>query len=804
MLSNEQSKVANHSIGHARVAAVAGAGKTTTMIELIINLINSGVPAERIRTVLFNKSASDDFSSRLQSKCAKAGIPTPPPVRTFHSIGRSLCVSMMKMGFLEQGDVNPISDIKLNIMLMESLLAVSSKDLRTVINKNKREWGSALYDFTDIVKNSNISPTAAFEQYKFPQNMDVLIEAFYNFEAKRIKQGNYTYADYLYQPWKVLSESEEAKNSFANKVDVFVVDEFQDLNDIQFDLLSFLAGTRARIIVVGDSDQNIYEFRGSKCSHMTHGFGERYEHTTYLIPRTFRYGHSLALAAGNLISNNNERDDVLCIAGDGAPRTTIGLHGQSPDCEEIGDLCKAKIKRGYAEDDIAILCRLWSQSAPIELCLLRHGLHYKVLGGKPALERDEIQALIVILRLYSGSWDREAVAVKADLLFRLLKQLDLKAKHAALKGIADKLSIISAASLPEILVEESSSLNIYQKIRITEVAETLDFVSKSDNASVALERFVMALDYIEKLRQSGFDEADGEAKATAAEAFIKFININPDDSNDMAFRRVSKLIEISKSGDGSGITITTMHRSKGLEWPCVMIPGMSAEMMPCLKNQKEYGIQTTVEAERRLLYVGMTRAKASVEFFAPGLYLNEPVETRPEKNQTPSYFLSEMRLFDSIRVGSSIEGNNSIVSLQCGAGGVFSRYIRAIGKAGAIEIQIGGRDFSKCSPGEVLLDKEGNEWFVIDADVLGILIKSRSGESRFYSNIEASTKFSARHKAAATADTKEIPDKCRIEHSKFGTGFVKGGDENYIVVKFEDKERTFRRESFVSCYLTDL
>lgn len=801
MLSKDQLEVVSHAKGHAKVTAVAGAGKTTTMIELVLEKMRGGMDGSKIRVIMFNKSAQEDFTSRLTSKCNAAGIHKTPSVKTFHAIGRSLCEHFIRQGWMPRLNLEPLPDHELNVRALSALKACATPDIQKLIKEKQNAWLRSFLEFVDICKSCTLSPENVFIKHHYPPEKTLFIKAYHHFETWRIKEGKCTYADYLYQPVIAMQCSKHALRSVTNKIELIIVDEFQDVSEIQFEMLKMLAGSRAMVVVVGDGDQCIYEFRGAKPVFMTSGFSEAFEHASYKIPRTYRYGHCLAISAAHLISNNKDRDDVLCISGDGSPSTKISCHDQSLDCRQIVGVYKERISQGFKPESMVVLCRLWSQSTPVELSFLKHGIRYRMSGGYSALDRSEIRALITVLLMNSEHWANIPSTERATKVFELLKMCGLMVKHEELRRIGAKIAHETNTRASELILLEADAMGEFRATRMRDLGKTLQYVETAETASEALERFSLGLDYITVLREGALKPEDGDNRANGARCFIDFIMHDDKRTINESIEYINSLNNSKTNSPSNGsIEITTMHRSKGLEWDCVFIPGMSSDNVPYLKEVDGGGIQNTIEAERRLMYVAMTRAKVTLDVFAPGINGSGGSDVELKDSEVPSLFVSEMQIEDSVALGEAIENMTGNISVSADCLLLSRRYLKDIGSTPSIQISK-GEEKPKFSIDCQYTSSSGEEILVVGKDPKMIEAVKNDGTTVFYSLYEAERCFSANNK-----NTKEklnnkagdVMEGMRIMHSKFGAGLIEGTPDNYVLVRFSDKTRYFNRDGFLS------
>ncbi len=246
-LTAEQQAVVNHQAGHARVAAVAGAGKTTTMAARVLHLLASGVPPKRILVLMFNRSAKDDFQRRLAAM-APAGQALPD-VRTFHSLGHRLTQSLCRWGALA-----PRKLLSADWQLERLLRQASINVLRDAVERRdaalEGDRLETLAHFCGLVKAEMITPEALYERLNFDPDTDYFPAAFAEAERLLEAEGVMTYADLLYRPLLALEADSALRGRVEGFLDHVIIDEYQDINAAQQRLLSVLVGTRAEVMAV--------------------------------------------------------------------------------------------------------------------------------------------------------------------------------------------------------------------------------------------------------------------------------------------------------------------------------------------------------------------------------------------------------------------------------------------------------------------------------------------------------------------------------------------------------------------------
>ena len=394
-LTAEQQAVVHHREGHARVAAVAGAGKTTTMAARVLHLLGSGVSPKRMLVLMFNRSAKDDFQRRLASM-APAGQPLPD-VRTFHSLGHRLTQSLCRWGALAPRRLLSAEWQMERLLRQASLNVLAGQvDRRDAALEGDRL--EALAHFCGLVKAEMLPAAALYERLNYEPDTDYFPTAFEEAERLLHAEGVMTYADLLYRPLQALEADATLRKRVEGFLDHVIVDEYQDINTVQQRLLAVLAGPSANVMAVGDANQCIYEWRGARPDTMLENFTATFgKATDYPLSMTFRHGHALALTANHAIMANQRRPDQLCLAEAGNPDTRITV-GQGSRL--LLDALMDWQAQGRALSDASLLVRSWALSVPFQLALLQAGIPFRLLREDRFVFRlPLVQALAGYLKL---------------------------------------------------------------------------------------------------------------------------------------------------------------------------------------------------------------------------------------------------------------------------------------------------------------------------------------------------------------------------------------------------------------------
>lgn len=675
-LTDEQSAVVLHETGHARVAAVAGSGKTHTMVRRTLRLVDSGVDPRRCLVVMFNKSAADDFAERLKHNAQ--GRTNLPETRTFHSLGFKITDRFVAEGALpaaklitEEAQIGP----RRRAALRDAASEAGVKAQIDADNSAQEEFTR----FIDIVKAGLDAPYVVFGREGLSQDYQCFIRGFEIFEEMRLDQGFRTYADLIYDPVRLIHRDPKAAHRIANHLDHITIDEYQDINEAQQVMMKTIAGHRASVMVIGDVDQVVYAFRGAQPRFIQHDFAKDFPaYTNYQLTRTFRYGHALSLTANAAIQNNRERDDKICISAPGTPNTKVVMRAETTSSLPIVERwCNA----GRELSECAVLSRLFAALGGIELELLDAGIPYRLVGGDSILESPMTHAILGYFHLCAGTLDQHIR--KPSYVHAMLSQPPVGMTRDELPALGKKVAerpndgalLINQASQtasPWISRKLAERARLFQRFRR---------LPSSTNAADAISIF---------LSESGLEEFwDRVANAETADERRKTIDILSGFARagqltiEGFIARLAALEEALNHMDATGdaVMMTSIHRAKGREWPLVVIPGIEDGAFPYLGRTQPHKMRERMEDERRLWYVGITRAKEHLFLLHPDDPSLVPALTgqaEQPRNPTASRFLYESNPLLARDVSDSI--HDGVPSLPASPDAqLIKRYFDAIG-----------------------------------------------------------------------------------------------------------------------------
>ena len=653
-LTAEQQAVVHHGEGHARVAAVAGAGKTTTMAARVLHLLSSGVAPKRMLVLMFNRSAKEDFQRRLASM-APAGQPLPD-VRTFHSLGHRLTQSLCRWGALAPRRLLS-AEWQMERLLRQASLNVLADQVERRDAALEGDRLEALAHFCGLVKAEMLPAETLYERLQFEPDTDYFPAAFVEAERLLEAEGVMSYADLLYRPLQALEADASLRQRVEGFLDHVIVDEYQDINTVQQRLLAVLAGPTANVMAVGDANQCIYEWRGARPDTMLENFTATFgDATDYPLSMTFRHGHALALTANHAIMANQRRPDQLCLADAQNPNTRV-LVGQGSRL--LLDALVDWQAQGRALSDASLLVRSWALSVPFQLALLQAGIPFRLLREDRFVFRlPLVQALAGYLKLSR----RPELLHDPEQLLLLLAQPTPFVARERLQRLAYQLA--STQQWPERHEPVLASLKPLQRRTLKKRWELLCELPRLSAWPPAklLSHVVEAIDAEKTLKRAAARRDKGEEDVRLLDVLIEQAQSVQDPD---AF---IELLERPVENQAGGVLISTVHGAKGLEWPLVAVAGVNEEDFPHYSRDNPLSDER-LEEERRLFYVAITRAKEQLLVLHDG------------GAHKPSRFIAESAWQDGMRIAECLAHSRPPSEpIEVNSPSLVGRYLTKVGR----------------------------------------------------------------------------------------------------------------------------
>src|SRR5919205_2710147 len=581
--------------GPLLVIAGAGSGKTRVLTYRVAHLINAiGAKPNEILAITFTNKAAGEMKERLEHLLG-------PQARglwvlTFHAAcGRILRREAQRLGYRSNFTIYDQAD---QIRLVKQCLEELERD-------PKRFTPRGIHAQISNAKNRLVSP----EEYanRVQSFYDQTVADVYQLYQRRLFGSNAVdFDDLLMLTVDVLERFPEAREKWSSAFRYILVDEYQDTNHAQYRLLQLLAEGHRNLCAVGDPDQSIYAFRGADIRNILEF--ERDFPNTRVIPleQNYRSTNHILDAANELISHNRERKEknLWSDHGEGEPVRVIETEDEHAEARFVAAEIAARIEDGYSAREIAVVYRTNAQSRVLEDVLVRQGIAYQVIGGPRFYERAEIKDVIAYLQAIDNPYDAVSLLRIANRPRRGIGDTSL----ARLQTWADAQgrSLWEAMEFADDAGVGAAPLRAIQSFRT--LMQSLQSGALELPVSELVERVLERSGYLEALEAERTIEAQGrienmqelvgvarEYQETADEPslshFLQEISLYSDQD---AIR-----------GEGSLVTLMTIHNAKGLEFRAVFLIGMEEGIFPHSRSIED----NEIEEERRLAYVGMTRAK---------------------------------------------------------------------------------------------------------------------------------------------------------------------------------------------------
>lgn len=643
-LTDEQQQVVHHPLGsHARVLAVAGSGKSTTMAHRIQYLVQQkGVPANAIQVLMFNALARTQFKAQFD----KLGLPEnrQPLVHTFHSFSFQLINRMMKRGYFPNQAEYWLGE-KSELVWLTAKRAISALEKEKRVPPEAVDPEEAL-NTIGLWKGSLIPPQRAGSH-----TSPYLPLVYEKFEHLRLSKFALTFDDFIPTAIDILENNPGVYQQTCRELQHVIVDEYQDINYGQQRLIELLAGRHADVMVVGDDDQTIYEWRGARPNYILHDFTQRFNGRPvrdYQLSHSFRFGPLIAGSAARVIKHNLTRVPKPLVAFQAHKDGFIHLlNGGYGAVKELADEVLALTQvEGVPPNEIVVLARLYAQLDNLEAEFLARGIPYRVDGQQPFFNRREINTLLDYIRLAN----RYKAPVDSQ-MGRLLLSVANKPSRMLSRNLLSRL--VSAGQKAHLTLQsllewgvlyQDFGLSGWQARQLSGLWQFLEQLHQelqtaNPQAGPILEWMVATLDYLAYFQDYYGKGVNADEKAFAVTNFIRYVSqlhITP----LALLEHLQELDTTLGKPDEELVLFTTIFRTKGLEYDYVLLPDCDEGMLPYLKGEatsiydtaglvQERQMSTTLENERRLFYVALTRARK-------GVLIATAVE--------PSRFLAEMQL----------------------------------------------------------------------------------------------------------------------------------------------------------------
>jgi DNA helicase-2/ATP-dependent DNA helicase PcrA len=614
-LNPEQRDAVLHTDGPLLILAGAGSGKTRVIAHRIAHLVSSGLaPPDRVLAVTFTNKAAEEMRTRVE---ALLGVDCRQMwISTFHA----LCARLLRREAPHIG-------------LSRDFVIYDSTDQLSVIKQALKQHG---------MDDSTVQPRAALSRISHAKNRMEGPDVFADSWNPRDQQLGKLYASYvqalrdanaldfddlLLRTVELFEKAEAVRDRYSLKFQYLMVDEYQDTNRPQYLLIQRLASRHRNLCVVGDPDQSIYKWRGADLKNILDFEQDFPEVTTVKLERNYRSTQVILEAASAVIAQNRHRKEKrLYTERTGGAKILYYRGGDDLDEAEFIARTGRKALHDDPENTVAILYRTNAQSRTLEDALRRSGTPYRIIGGVRFYERREIKDALAYLKLVINPHDdvslRRVINVPARGIGKgvmesleavpLPTDADLPPLLAGLQPMVSSNSLwsrlVHAVGARLLAPRAGSSLAAFRDllVQLTEIA-------RQDSVSITLGKVLDRTGYLQDLRDERSEEAEGRVEnlAELVSAAREYETRAPESSLGGFVDQLSLLSDVDEESGTSDarVLMMTMHSAKGLEFPVVFIAGLEEGLFPHSRSADD---EAELEEERRLCYVGLTRAERRI------------------------------------------------------------------------------------------------------------------------------------------------------------------------------------------------
>lgn len=586
-LNSEQKNAVETTEGPVLIVAGAGAGKTKTLTHRILHLITHGVRPENILAITFTNKAGKEMKERVIELIKKNSITlgsqrTQPFVSTFHSLGVQIIKENAELLKLPRHfNIFDKADSKKAI-----------KEALKALGLDPKEHLDKVAHIISNEKSRGVNINEYLEKGSYDQTSELVKKVWVKYEETLKKEGALDFDDLLLKTLKLLEKYPDILEKYQNRYLYIHVDEYQDTNKVQNSIVEMLAKKHRNICVVGDTDQNIYSWRGAEIKNMLH-FEKIYpEVQTFFLEQNYRSTKNILAVANTIIEKNNYRipKKLFTLNVDGEKIGIFEGRSEIDEAHFIALKSKELIEKGVHPEEIAVLYRANFQSRVLEEAFLAYAVPYQMLGTK-FFERKEIKDCLSYIK----------ASLNENSLSDISRIINVPARG------------IGKTTLQKIMLGKESELPVSMQIKISNFKKMLlNFreVLKNELPSVAI-KYIIKNSGMEDSYKTGLEE-DIERLENIMELVTLATNydIFPGEEGIEKFLTDSALASDQDSLDDRkiGVKLMTVHSSKGLEFEYVFVSGLEANLFPHNRMNQDKKTGEDAEEERRLFYVAITRA----------------------------------------------------------------------------------------------------------------------------------------------------------------------------------------------------
>jgi DNA helicase-2/ATP-dependent DNA helicase PcrA len=644
-LNPEQRQAAEAVEGPVLIFAGAGSGKTRTLTHRIAHMIHRcGIPPERILAVTFTNKAANELKERLHRLIGEEAV------RIWAGTFHWFCVRLLRadgeaIGVPRDFSIYDESDQVMVVKHALSALNISTDDFKP----------PAVLNEISNAKNRLLSVSEYRPERNNPlQSTTRKVYRVYQDELRR--NGALDFDDLLMLAVQVLDDFPKIRRKYQERFQYLVVDEYQDINYAQFRLLELLAGEQRNICVVGDDDQSIYGWRGADVGLIL-AFTQHFPQArTFCLERNYRSTQRILDAANAIIAANETRAPKKLWTQNpvGEDLTLYAAVTEEEEAEWVAETISRLVAIGEAKyGDFGVLYRTNAMSRVFEEALMNLAIPYEIVGGLRFFERAEIKDLIAYLHVLQNP--RDSIGLRRiinkptrGIGDQTLSLLDLRAHQLEASLWEGLVSLLDGGELPPRTLQALRDFH--------DLVESLREAVRSQGLPQLVRTLLARSGYLERLKASA--NAEDARRAENVEEFVsvaaRYTRKNPEAGLPEFLEYLALSSDIDQAENlGEVVSLLTLHSAKGLEFPCVFIVGLEEDILPHYRSVAETG---ELSEERRLLYVGMTRAQRRLWLS----YAQRRMQFGEAQQNRPSRFLADLPKAGLRRVGGAVRVSGSL------------------------------------------------------------------------------------------------------------------------------------------------
>ena len=594
-LNTQQRQAAQTLEGPVLVLAGAGSGKTRALTYRVANLISKGVPPWSIMAITFTNKAAAEMRERIEKLVGESAADVW--VSTFHAgCAKILRRDIEKLGYTRSFTIYDDDDTQSALKEILKRLNIDEKFLAP------REIKSKISD----AKNKLLGPKDWFEESERDYRSQMIYDIYQAYEEKLKSSNALDFDDLIVKTLELFTDHPPVLQAYQRKFRYIHVDEYQDTNYAQYMLVRLLAHESRNLCVVGDDDQSIYGWRGADIRNILDFEKDFPDATVIKLEQNYRSTANILDAANQVIAMNEKRKDKA-LWTEAAPGEEIKLYRAGDEREEAAFLCETiRDLQAQGEDAsrFAVLYRTNAQSRVVEEAFVRTGIKYRMYGGLRFYDRKEVKDILAYLRVMINPADDISVRRIINVPKRAIGDTTVTelANHAAKEGMP---LLTACMDIPE-TVSSRTRKNVE---KFSELIMSLTMMAETMKLTELVQYVIDTVGLESQYKKEDTDEA--KTRVENIREFIGAVAEFEEKSDNPTLQDYLENVALvsdldAMSEDGGAVTMMTLHSAKGLEFPNVFMIGMEENLFPSMRSKDD---QARMEEERRLCYVGITRAR---------------------------------------------------------------------------------------------------------------------------------------------------------------------------------------------------